>query len=33
VAERLDLIARTEDPSDVLRSVFGKRYSRKRPWP
>jgi hypothetical protein len=33
LAPRLDVIARTEDPSDVLRSVFGKRYSRKRPWP
>jgi hypothetical protein len=33
LAPRLDVIARTEDPSDVLQSVFGKRYSRKRPWP
>ena len=33
VANRLDVIARTEDPSAVLRSVFGDRYSRKRPWP
>jgi hypothetical protein len=33
VAARLDVIARTEDPSDVLRSVFGVRYSRKRLWP
>jgi hypothetical protein len=33
VAGRLDAIVRTEDPSDALRSVFGERYSRKRPWP
>jgi len=33
VAARLDGIVRTEDPSEVLRSVFGARYSRKRPWP
>lgn len=33
LTERLDVIARTEDPSDVLRSVFGERYSRKRHWP
>jgi hypothetical protein len=33
LAGRLDIVARTEDPSDVLRSVFGEQYSRKRPWP
>jgi hypothetical protein len=33
VAGRLDVITRAEDPSDVLRSVFGERYSRKRLWP
>jgi hypothetical protein len=33
LADRIDVIARAEDPSDVLRSVFGPRYSRKRPWP
>ena len=30
--DRLDAIARTEDPDEILRSVFGK-YSRKPPWP
>ena len=29
---RLDAIARTEDPDEVLQAVFGK-YSRKPPWP
>jgi hypothetical protein len=33
LAGRLDVIARTHDPSAVLRSVFGPRYSRTRPWP
>lgn len=33
VASRLDVIVRSEDPSEVLRSVFGERYSRKRLWP
>lgn len=33
VAERLDAIARADDPSALLRAVFGARYSRKRPWP
>jgi hypothetical protein len=33
VVARLDVIVRTEEPSEVLRSVFGDRYSRKQPWP
>jgi hypothetical protein len=33
LADRLDLIVRAEDPAEVLRSVFGERYSRKRNWP
>jgi hypothetical protein len=33
LADRIDVVVRAEDPSDVLRSVFGARYSRKRPWP
>lgn len=31
-ADKLDAIARTDDPDEILRSVFGK-YSRKPPWP
>lgn len=33
LADRLDVVARTDDPSAVLRAVFGTRYSRKRNWP
>ena len=33
VADRLDAIARAEDPSELLRAIFGPRYSRKRLWP
>src|SRR5919109_2438130 len=33
LADRIDVVARTEDPSDVLEAVFGEQYSRKRPWP
>ena len=33
LTDRLDVIARTEDPSHVLQSVFGERYSSKRHWP
>lgn len=32
IADRFDAIARTEDPDQVLKAVFGK-YSRKPPWP
>ncbi|MGQ0715676.1 MAG: hypothetical protein ACT4PJ_18410 [Gemmatimonadaceae bacterium] len=33
LAERLDVVARTEDPAPLLRAVFGARYSRKPNWP
>jgi hypothetical protein len=32
-AGRLDLIVRTAAPGDVLRQVFGERYSEKPAWP
>ena len=32
IVNRLDAIARTEDPDTILRAVFGK-YSKKPPWP
>ena len=32
LADRLDLVTRTDDPRALLRTVFG-RYSEKRPWP
>jgi hypothetical protein len=33
IAARLDVIARTADPREVLRSTFGDRYSEKPAWP
>jgi hypothetical protein len=33
LAERVDVVARTEDPNEILTAVFGRRYSKKRPWP
>lgn len=33
LGERIDVVARTADPGKLLASVFGKRYSKKRPWP
>jgi hypothetical protein len=33
VGERIDAIVRTEDGSEVLREVFGRRYSKKEQWP
>jgi hypothetical protein len=33
LAERLDVVARVEDPDHVLRSVFGVPYSHKPAWP
>lgn len=33
VADRIDAIARTDDPEEILLAVFGRPYSRKRPWP
>lgn len=32
-ADRIDVIARAEDPDAVLGAVFGRPYSKKRPWP
>ena len=32
-ADRIDIVARVEDPDVVLGPVFGRPYSRKRPWP
>ncbi len=32
VGDRIDAVARTEDPRPILSAVFGK-YSRKPPWP
>lgn len=33
LADRVDLVARLEDPTPVLRAVFGKKFSKKRKWP
>lgn len=33
LAERLDAVIRAEDATRALAAVFGKPYSRKRPWP
>lgn len=33
LGSRLDAIVRTDDPAPALRAVFGRNYSRKRPWP
>jgi hypothetical protein len=33
VGERVDVVAKLEDPRQVLAAVFGTRYSKKRPWP
>ena len=33
VAEHLDAVVRLEDPRPALLEVFGKPYSKKRPWP
>jgi hypothetical protein len=32
LADRIDIVARTEDPRSLLGAAFG-RYSKKRPWP
>jgi len=32
-ADRIDVVARLEDPDVVLATVFGRPYSHKRPWP
>lgn len=31
--DRLDAVARTADPHDVLEAVFGRPYSNKKQWP
>jgi hypothetical protein len=33
LADRLDLVVRTEDPRTVLHAVFGRLYSNKKLWP
>jgi hypothetical protein len=33
VGERLDVIAQTDDPRALLGAVFGKPFSKKKPWP
>jgi hypothetical protein len=33
LGERIDVVARTDDPTSILSAVFGRRYSKKKPWP
>ena len=33
LSDRVDLVARMEDPTPVLRAVFGRKFSKKRKWP
>lgn len=33
LANRIDVIVRTDDPDKVLKAVFGEKYSRKPEWP
>jgi hypothetical protein len=33
LADRIDFVARAEDPRPVLTQVFGKKYSNKDWWP
>ena len=33
VAERIDVVVRSEDPQPVLAAVFGRPFSKKKPWP
>lgn len=33
LADRMDVVTQTEDPRELLRAVFGRRYSNKRLWP
>jgi hypothetical protein len=30
---RLDVVARTDAPAEILSAVFGRKYSKKKPWP
>ena len=33
LSERVDVVAHTEDPKEILAATFGHRYSKKKPWP
>jgi hypothetical protein len=33
LTDKLDAVARTEDPTSILREVFGSKYSNKHQWP
>jgi hypothetical protein len=33
LGNRIDVVVATADPHETLRAVFGRPYSRKRPWP
>ena len=33
LGNRVDVVARTAEPRDILAAVFGTSYSKKRPWP
>jgi hypothetical protein len=33
LGNRIDAVARTEDAREILAAVFGRPYSKKRPWP
>lgn len=33
LGDRIDVVARTDQPRDILAAVFGKPFSKKRPWP
>lgn len=33
LSDRIDLVAQTAEPNEVLQSLFGKPFSKKRPWP
>ncbi|MDB4889181.1 MAG: hypothetical protein JWL61_1036 [Gemmatimonadetes bacterium] len=33
LSDSLDVVVRAEDPRESLAAVFGRPYSRKRPWP
>jgi len=33
LGERVDVVARIEDPKPILAAVFGKKYSKKNSWP
>jgi hypothetical protein len=33
IADRVDVVALTAEPREILAAVFGRSYSKKRPWP